>query len=126
MRLRHTIGAIVISAISSACSFPVPALNGETDRIRETGHLTDARIIDKAQTGWFVNNNPEVEFTLEVRRADGTTYIARARELINLVDLGDIPRGKMLKVYVDRTDPSKVALSGEIAPAQGEDAASAP
>ncbi len=61
-------------------------------------------------TGTRVNDNPEVELTLEVQRQGAQPYTATVTTVVSVVNLPSLQPGKTVKVRYDPKHPSKVAL----------------
>ena len=115
IHLRHlfliAVAVLVASAVGCV-SVLLPSLV-EAERIRREGRDAQAVIDRMTQTGWFLNENPEVKFELTVQEGNGSTYHAVTREYIQLIQLGELRRGATISVKVDPADRSKVAIAHE-------------
>ena len=77
----------------------------QSDLVR-TGVAAPAEIVNVADTGMTLNENPRVELTLRVTPADGTAPFDLQRKLV--VPRVHLPRvGERLTVYYSRDDPEK-------------------
>jgi hypothetical protein len=83
---------------------------GEAKRIRRVGQSAEAVVLEIADTGVTVNDNPIVAFRLEVRPVTGAPYEVRTRGLVGRLDVPRVQPGAVLPVAIDPTDPLKVAL----------------
>lgn len=63
-----------------------------------SGRVRAALILDRHQTGLFVNEQPQIEFTLLVDRPDEVPFVTKAREIVQLTDLHEVTPGEMLAV----------------------------
>lgn len=83
---------------------------GDNERILDTGIGGLAKVLNIHESGWTVNENPVVDFDLEVIPAEGEPYTAQARALISRLHIPQIQPGAVLPVKIDPADRSKVAL----------------
>lgn len=65
------------------------------------------RLVD---TGTRINDDPVVEFILEISPDDAAPYQASTRGLVSQLDLPAIQPGTVLGVKYDPNEPSRVAL----------------
>ena len=84
----------------------------ERQRIVEEGIFADAVIIDINDTGNRMNDNPEVEISLQVTAKDGSSYRAVYVDYLSPVTLVKVSPGKTVKVKYDPEDPSRVVVAG--------------
>jgi len=76
----------------------------------ENGIPAKARIVSVRQTNMYVNNQPQIAFTLEVHPPSGTPYQAETKAVIPMVNIPQFQPGVELPVKIHPTDPSKVVL----------------
>jgi hypothetical protein len=76
----------------------------------ESGIPAQARIVNVRQTGMFVNNQPQIAFTLEVHPPSGTPYQVETKAVIPMVNIPQFQPGAQVPVKIHPTDPSKVVL----------------
>ena len=65
------------------------------------------RLID---TGTTINQDPVVEFVLEVHSQEGEVYEARTRALVSRLAVPQVQPGRTVPVAVDPADRRRVAL----------------
>jgi len=108
---RLACGLIAALAVS-ACSGIVGKFSGRNDAcaILEVGAPASARIVRLIDTGTRINDDPVVEFILEISPQDAAPYQASTRGLVSRLDIPAIQPGTVLPVKYDRNDPSRVAL----------------
>ena len=63
-----------------------------------TGQDAEAIILATKDTGSRVNDNPVVDFSLEVRPPDLLPFAANARKTVSLIDLPSFQPGKIVRV----------------------------
>jgi hypothetical protein len=61
-------------------------------------------------TGTTINNDPVVEFILEVTPPDGKPYEAHAKGLVSRLDIPAVQPGRIFPVKYDPQNPMRVAL----------------
>jgi hypothetical protein len=83
---------------------------GQDRRILENGIPARAKILSVRQTGLMLNNQPQVEFQLEVHPPSGMPYQARAKAVIGLVSIPRFQPGVELPVKIHPMDLTKIAL----------------
>lgn len=79
--------------------------------LRENGLRGQARIISTEQTGMYVNELPQVEFLLEITLEDGEIYQLKHKEVVGMLQLGAIPAGAIIPVYVDPNNKKNILLA---------------
>lgn len=82
----------------------------ENRRIVRTGIAAEAWIVRMSDTGQIINEQPVLEFTLEVHPEDGEPFVAKARKLIPLSDLHKFAPDKVVNVRYD-PESNRVALT---------------
>ena len=108
----HRLLFSLVALFQGCTSLFLPSL-AESNRIREVGAAAEAEILKMSQTGYYLNQSPEVRFELKVYKPDGTTYIAVTDEYVSLVQLGELRRGARIAVKIDPNEDSKVAIAHE-------------
>jgi hypothetical protein len=95
----------------------------EAQRIKATGVPGTARILSMRQTGVYMNEQPQIELTLEVTSSMQGPYQVVMKEYVPMMLLGTLTSGAPLPVKVDPANPNTViiewenALSGGMSPA---------
>ena len=84
---------------------------GQDRKIVENGIPARAKILSVRQTGVMINNQPQVEFQLEVHPPSGMPYQAQAKAVVSLVQIPQVQPGAEVAVKIDPTDPSKVVFA---------------
>src|SRR5699024_2207737 len=84
---------------------------------RNSGRIRAAMIVDRRQTGLFVNEQPQVEFTLLVDRPEASPYLTKARKIVSLLDVHDITVGSLMTVAQPSAEYGDVVIVEEPTPA---------
>ncbi|MDP3066191.1 MAG: hypothetical protein Q8N08_05565 [Methanobacteriaceae archaeon] len=69
-----------------------------------------AEILQREQTGTYLNEQPEVKFILLVTIPGEEPYQIEHKEVVNLLDVGSITEGKIVPVRVDPKNPKNMLL----------------
>jgi hypothetical protein len=91
----------------------------EAQRLKATGVPGQARIMNMRQTGVYVNEQPQVELTLEVSSEMQGPYQVTLKEYVPLMLLGALTSGRPLPVKVDPQNPQNVVIEWENAMSGG-------
>ena len=84
---------------------------------KANGRIKAALILDRRQTGTFVNEQPQVQFTLLVDRSGRRPFVTTARAIVSLLDMHQIVPGQLIAVAHPDPDFSNVhPLTGETPP----------
>ncbi len=112
--MRRGLSAVLLltAALSSAACAIANRVSGisQAKELQETGEAAEATILEIWDTGWTVNEDPVVGFTLEVRRAGMPAYQAKTKLIVSRVQVAAFRPGAVVPVLVDPKDPSKVSL----------------
>lgn len=82
---------------------------GDSDLLKK-GVWGEAEILKREQTGWFVNDQPQVKFLLKVTLPGIAPYQIEHNEIVNMIDVGLINPGAVVPVVVDSKNPGKMSL----------------
>ncbi len=82
----------------------------EACEILAIGESANAKIVRLIDTGMTINNDPVVDFELEVRPAGGEPYSAHSKGLVSRLDIPQFQPGRVVPVKFDPKDRSRVAL----------------
>jgi hypothetical protein len=82
----------------------------EAQRLRTQGVPGQASIVSMRQTGVYLNEQPQVELTLQVQTEMHASYQVTVREYVPLMMLGVLSSGRPLPVKVDPADPQKLVI----------------
>jgi hypothetical protein len=87
------------------------SLGGVQDqqRLMKEGRTGRARIKSIRDTGKTLNENPEVEFELEVS-LEGFTYDITHRQIVSRIAIPQYQPGASVPVHVDQDDQSKLVI----------------
>lgn len=110
---RQGLCMLLLAALASAgCSGIVGKFSGRTEAcaILAVGVPAPARIVRLVDTGTSINDDPVVEFILEVSPDDAAPFPASTRALISRLDVPSIQPGTVVRVKYDPAEPSRVAL----------------
>jgi hypothetical protein len=105
-------GAVAIFAITVAVRRS-RARNAERKRILDQGQLTTARILSARNNG-SLNNDPYVDFVLEVQPEGGEPYQVEYRTLVSQMAIPRVQPGTEVDVYVDPGDPHAVVIDPDV------------
>ena len=82
----------------------------QAKELHTTGTLAQAKILDIADTGWTVNDNPVILFTLEVYPERKEPYHAQTRIMISRVHVPQFQPGAVVPIRIDPKNPNRVSL----------------
>lgn len=85
----------------------------EARRLKATGIPGQARITGMRQTGVSLNDQPQVELSLEVSTAMQSGYPVTVKEFVPLMLIGVLGSGAPLPVKVDPMNPENVVIEWE-------------
>ena len=85
----------------------------EDARILDQGARSPARVVSATSNG-SLNNNPYVEFVLEVQPEGGEPYRVERRTLVSQMAVPRIQPGTVIDVYVDPGDPQSVVIEPSV------------
>jgi hypothetical protein len=77
-----------------------------------TGKAAPAKILAVGQTGLYVNEQPQVQITLEVSPPDGPPFQAQVNKIISLLAIPRVQPGQILEVRYDPANPKRLAIVG--------------
>jgi hypothetical protein len=83
---------------------------GKKLRIQQHGTPGEAKVVSLGQTGMVVNNNPVVEFDLEVTLPGMAPYRTTTRATVPMVALPRVMPGARLPIKADPSEPSKIVV----------------
>jgi len=80
-------------------------------RILASGQDAEAKILAMTDTGTRINDNPVIDFSLQIQPASYPAFVAQARQTVSVIYLPSYQPGKILNVkFIPGTD--KVAIVG--------------
>ena len=97
---------------AGGCTAIADHYSGRTEvcAILANGRPGTARIARLIDTGTTINQDPVVEFVLEVHPQEGEVYEARTQALISRLEIPQVQPGRTVPVKVDPEDRRRVAL----------------
>ena len=104
------LGIVLIASLGCAGVMNRVTGEGDAERIRQIGVAAEARIIEIADSGITVNNDPVIDFVLEVRPAEGEPFRATARSRISRIRVPQYQPGASVRVRYDPNDRTRAAL----------------
>ncbi len=114
------VGLIVVLSVLMPFFFIGSILIGSFSnrRIISKGLDAEARVLKLTETGTYINNNPVVKFTLEVKPNGHPVFVAETTKTISLIHLPAYQPGQSVQVkYIPETE--KVAIIGAKNPIEG-------
>ncbi len=78
--------------------------------ILQSGIPATAAILQLAETGMFVNHQPQVRIALQVNPPNGAPYQTEVTMVISPLQIPRVQPGLVVPVKIDPQDPAKVAL----------------
>jgi len=100
-----------LGGIKQTMEMAKDTLGGVQDqqRLMQEGRTGEATIKSIRDTGKTLNENPEVEFDLEVR-LDGFSYDVTHRQIVSRIAIPQYQPGATVPVHVDREDQNKLVI----------------
>ena len=98
---------LVITA--AAIAVPIYFYRNQRKRAEELaakGTQGEATILSLQDTGMFVNNNPRVTITMEIRMPYGAPYQITKTMTVPMIRLAQVQTGSVVQVMVDMSDPT--------------------
>ncbi|GLX01116.1 hypothetical protein [Microtetraspora sp. NBRC 16547] len=83
-----------------------------------SGVPSRALITGMRDTGTMVNDQVVVEFDLQVQPAGGSPYLVSHRQILPRLLMGAVLPGRNVQVWVDPTNPQRLAIDWSALPAQ--------
>lgn len=91
----------------------------EVSRLKSEGIPGQASILSMRQTGIYLNNQPQVELTLQIETFAHSAYQAMTTEYVPLMLIGALTSGVPLPVKVDRANRDNFVIEWESVGAAG-------
>jgi hypothetical protein len=110
------LGVLLVTVVSMA----VPAFflwtffkkQRQNAALLQTGQMAQACILQLIDTGTTINDNPQVQFVLDVRPPGRPPFQAMATSIVSRLSIARYQPGVWVQVRYDPNDPSKVAIAG--------------
>lgn len=82
----------------------------ERQRLLSTGIPAMGRVLQLADTGMLVNNNPQVRIMVEVQMPGRPPYQAETTMIVSMLAIPRVQPGAMVNLRVDQMNPQNVAI----------------
>ncbi len=114
MTASRTLLLAAASLLLTACSAIIGRYSGRTEAcaIIADGVPASARVRELVDTGISINDDPVVEFVLDVDRGDGRVHTAHARALVSRLDVPAVQPGRVFAIHYDPEQPGRAAIDG--------------
>ncbi len=103
------IGAVIAIVLITRAVRRSRARRAQRDRILDEGTTAKARIVSAKNNG-SLNNDPYVDFVLEVRPEGGEAYQVSHRTLVSQMAIPRVQPDTEIDVWVDPDDPQSVVI----------------
>jgi len=112
---KATMVVVMISVLSS-CSVitrKIDRMTGyrQAQELEKTGQTAEATILEIRDSGITVNNDPVVDFVLEVRPEGKEAYKAKTRMRISRIEIPQFQPGALVQVNYDPNNPARVSFN---------------
>ena len=94
------VASVVLFAVLTAGKRLIRArrVRAEIRDAQRNGRSRAALILERRQTGWYVNEQPQLEFTLLVDNHDGWPFVTTAKKIVSLLALHETEPGTLITV----------------------------
>jgi hypothetical protein len=102
--------ALVVLAVTAVLyrAFLRPLMRAEA--VLEHGEPAEATVLQMWDTGWTVNENPQVGLRLAVRPVMGVPYEVETKSVVSRLVVGQLEPGAVVQVRYDPKDPQRVVV----------------
>jgi hypothetical protein len=116
MNVGKTTAVVVMISVLFGCSVITRKINrmtgySQAQELQKTGQPAEATILEIRDTGMTMNNDPIVDFVLEVRPEGKKAYKAETRMRISRIEIPQFQPGAVVEVNYDPNDPSRVSFN---------------
>lgn len=101
---------IIPLIISSLILLFYKRVNDRENFLIQNGIQGEAEILNREQTGIYINNIPQVKFLLKITTPFDETYQIEYKDAVSMLDLNSINVGAKLPVYVDPNNEKNILL----------------
>lgn len=84
--------------------------SSKENRILFSGRSSQAEIVGVNQTGLEINDQPQISFQLRYQDFKGQEHFVEYKEIIDLLNLSEIPRHGFVEILYDENNPNKVVI----------------
>jgi hypothetical protein len=85
-------------------------INDRETFLIQDGIQGEAEILQREQTGTYINELPQVKFRLLLTIPDREPYEMEYKDVVSMLDIGSITVGAKLPVYVDPNNEKNIML----------------
>ncbi len=85
-------------------------INDRETFLIQDGIHGEAEILQREQTGIYINELPQVKFRLLLTLPDREPYEMEYKDVVSMLDIGSITVGSKLPVYVDPNNEKNILL----------------
>lgn len=85
-------------------------INDRETNLIENGLKGEAEIINREQTGTYINELPQVKFLLQITTPFGDSYQMEYKDVVSMLDINSINVGAKLPVYIDPNNEKNILL----------------
>lgn len=89
-------------------------ISKESVILKFKGKKATAKIIQTRQTGTYLNNQPEIEFTFEFKEKAGLVHQATIKKIVLLTELALFCNGMEMKIFYDPENLNNVMFENDI------------
>lgn len=109
---RPLLPLLALLLATAGCTSIVDGFSGrkEACRIIAIGKPASATIVRLIDTGTTINNDPVVDFVLQVTPPEGEAWEAHSKALVGRLDVPSVQPGRVVPVKYDPRDRTRVAL----------------
>ncbi len=86
----------------------------KVDELRFNGIRANSQILKVSQTGTYINEQPEVKFDLKYFTKKGEEKTTSIKQIVSLLDVGQIKANDELMIFYDPNDLDKVMFEKDI------------
>jgi hypothetical protein len=105
-----TLVLYLVFAIIHRTLFPCLEPEKVKRRLNREGVEAEAVLLKMEQTGFYMNNLPQVRLRMKVQSRSGNVFISETREIMSLVDMAQLPVGSMVKVRYNPCNMHEIML----------------
>jgi uncharacterized protein YceK len=115
MSVGKATAVVVMISVLSGCSLitrKIDRMTGysQAQELEKTGQPAEATILEIRDSGITVNNDPVVDFVLEVRPEGKEAYKAKTRMRISRIEIPQFQPGAVVHVNYDPNNPSRISF----------------
>ncbi len=107
---KHLFLLLLCISVSGCAIVNKTAGLSQAKELRATGVSAQAKILEIADSGWTINEDPVIWFVLEVYPEGQAPYQARTKIVISRVHVPQFQPGAVVSVRIDPKDPDRVSL----------------